>query len=459
MTEQTSYRKLFGTNGIRGIPGKDLTLEFVTEMAQAIGSYFSGPKPLLIGKDVRNSSPALSKAVLSGVLSSGANAEEADIAPTPAHQFAVRSLGYGGGIIVTASHNPAQYNGMKVIGSDGVEISRDTEREIETIYHEKKYKKADWKSIGRSGRETRIVENYIKGIMSQVNSGKIAESKFTVVMDIGNGAQAVSAPYLGERLGCKIITINGQADGNFPGRGPEPTPANLKDLSEAVKVYGAAFGVAYDGDGDRSLFCDENGLIYWGDRTGSLLVDFLLEKHQGGPVVTTVSTSQLVGIIAQKHNAKVTWTTVGAVDVSRAMVNSSAPLGLEENGGFFYGPHIPVRDGAMTTALILEVLANRKMSFSKAILALPTFYQKKAKYECPNEKKSQVMKYLETKNREGKIDRTDGLKIWLDDHTWILLRPSGTEPLIRAYAESDSETKLDSTYDRFQALVKEAIAS
>lgn len=459
MSQQTTYRKLFGTNGIRGIPGKDLTLEFVTEMAQSIGSYFSGTQPILIGKDVRNSSPALSKTVLAGVLSSGSNAEEAEIAPTPAHQFAVRTLGYGGGIIVTASHNPSQYNGMKVLGKDGVEISRDSEREIELIYHEKKYKKADWKSIGRYGKETRVVENYIKGIMSQVDAAKIKESKPSVVMDIGNGAQAVAAPYLGERLGCKIITINGQADGNFPGRGPEPTPANLNDLCEAVKVYHAAFGVAYDGDGDRSLFCDENGEIYWGDRTGSLLVDFLLEKHRGGPVVTTVSTSQLVGIIAEKHNAKVIWTTVGAVDVSRAMVNSQAPLGLEENGGFFYGPHIPVRDGAMTTALILEALASRKTSFSKAIGSLPMFFQKKAKYECPNEQKSAVMKYLEAKNKEGKIDRTDGLKIWLDDHTWILLRPSGTEPLIRVYAESDDREKLDSTYERFQLLVKEAIAS
>lgn len=457
MSTQTSYPKLFGTNGIRGIPGKDLTLEFITEMAQSIATYFSSQKSILIGKDVRNSSPALSKAVLSGVLSAGVNAEEADIAPTPAHQFAVRTLGYGGGIIVTASHNPSQYNGMKVVGDDGVEISRNSEKEIENIYHEKKYRKADWKTIGRSGKETRVVENYIRGIMSQVDVAKITETKPTVVMDIGNGAQAVTAPYLCERMGCKVITINGQPDGNFPGRGPEPTPANLKDLSEAVKSYHAQFGVAYDGDGDRSLFCDENGEIYWGDRTGSLLVDFLLEKHKGGPVATTVSTSQLVGIIAKKHDAKVIWTTVGAVDVSRAMINNRAPLGLEENGGFFYGPHIPVRDGAMTTALVLNALASRKLSFSRAIGALPQFYQKKAKFECPNDKKSSVMHELEIKNTEGKIDRTDGLKIWVDDHTWILLRPSGTEPLIRVYAESDDEDKLNSTYERFQALVKDAI--
>ncbi len=457
MTEQN--RKLFGTNGIRGIPGRDLTLEFIAEMAQSIGSYFSRDHPLLIGHDVRNSSPAISKAVLSGVLSSGSNTQEAGLAPTPAHQYAVRTLGYNGGIIVTASHNPPEYNGMKVVGSDGVEISRETERAIEAVYYEKKYNKADWKSLGRTNKETRVVENYITGIMSQVDRAKISERKATVVLDVGNGAQAVAAPYLCERLGCRVITINGQADGNFPGRGPEPTPTVLHDLSSAVKSYRADFGVAYDGDGDRSLFCDENGEIYWGDRTGSLLVDYLLGKHKGGPVVTTVSTSQLVDIVAKSHDARVIWTTVGSVDVSRAMINSSAPLGLEENGGFFYGPHIPVRDGAMTTALVLEALALTKTTFSKAINALPKFYQKKAKFECPAEKREQVMKILEERSKEGKIDRTDGLKIWLDNRTWILLRPSGTEPLIRVYAESNDESNVESAYKRYQGLVEDAIAA
>ncbi|MDA4131313.1 MAG: phosphoglucosamine mutase, partial [Thaumarchaeota archaeon] len=251
-----------------------------------------------------------------------------------------------------------------------------------------------------------------------------------------------------------------QPDGNFPGRGPEPTPSVLNDMCEAVKAYKASFGVAYDGDGDRSLFCDENGIIYWGDRTGSMLADYLLSKHEGGPVVTTVSTSALVGLVAANHNAKTIWTTVGSVDVSRAMIDNNAPLGLEENGGFFYGPHIPVRDGAMTTALVLEALAVKQVTFSKAISSLKTFYQRKAKFECPNDKKKGVMASLESKGeRGGKIDRTDGLKIWVDSTSWILLRPSGTEPLIRVYAESDNEEKLDKMFLEYEKMVREAIES
>ena len=430
-------------------------------MSQSIGTFLGSDKPLLVGHDVRNSSPALSKTVCSGALSAGNDVNAAGLAPTPAHQFGVRTLGYSGGIIVTASHNPPQYNGIKLVGPDGVEVRREDEAQVESIYFAKKYNKPDWRSVGKLGQETRIVENYISGILSQVNGAKISEHRFTVVLDIGNGAQAVSAPYLCERLGCKVITVNGQADGNFPGRGPEPTPSVLEDLSQAVKSYNADFGVAYDGDGDRSLFCDENGEIYWGDRTGSMLVDHLLSKHQGGPVATTVSTSSLVGIVAANHGAKVLLTAVGSVDVSRTMIDNNAPLGLEENGGFFYGPHIPVRDGGMTTALVLEALAFKKTSFAKAISQLKILYQKKVKFECPNDKKKRVMTRLESNSlREGgTIDRTDGLKIFVDENTWILLRPSGTEPLIRVYSESDDEGKLESMYKKYEALVKEAIES
>jgi phosphomannomutase/phosphoglucomutase len=455
-------RKLFGTNGIRGVPGEDLGLDFIAEMSQSIASFFSGEEgPVLIGHDVRNSSPAIARTVLAGTLASGKDAKEGGLAPTPAHQFAVRTLGYVGGIIVTASHNPPKYNGIKVVGRDGVEISRESEAEIESIYFGRSFKRAEWNSLGKSGKETRVVENYIKGIMSQVSVSKIRERKFTVVLDIGNGAQAVAAPYLCEALGCRVISINGQSDGNFPGRGPEPTPSVLGDLSEAVKSYSAAFGVAYDGDGDRSLFCDEDGNIYWGDRTGSFLVDRLLARHEGGPVVTTVSTSQLVDWVAKKHGAKVIWTTVGSVDVSRAMITNSAPLGLEENGGFFYGPHIPVRDGAMTTALVLDALASDSdgKSFSEAIAELPNFFQRKGKFECPNERKKEVMSKIEEEARGAKIDRTDGLKIWTDDESWILVRPSGTEPLIRIYAESGDEEKLGAMYERYEGILRSALHS
>jgi phosphomannomutase/phosphoglucomutase len=451
----TEPRKLFGTNGIRGVPGRDLMLDFISEIGQSIGTYF-GNGVILVGHDVRASSPTISKIIVSGLLASGANVADAGLAPTPALQFAVKKLGYRGGVIVTASHNPPQYNGIKVVGPDGVEISRDEELAVERIFFEKRYNRANWRNVGNFLPETRVLANYEAGIISHIDTSVIKNKTFKVVLDIGNGAQSVAAPYILENLGCKVTTINGHPDGDFPGRGPEPTPDVLRALSDTVKVVGADLGVAYDGDGDRSIFCDETGEVHWGDKSGSILLDYLCSSKPGAVIVTTVSTTQIVDIIAKRYNCKVIRTKVGSVDVSRAMVINTAEFGLEENGGFFFGPHIPVRDGAMTTALMLNALASKNRKFSDCFHSLPPFFQRKGKFECPNEKKKEVMKRI-ADHAKGDIEAIDGYKIWTDEKTWILLRPSGTEPLIRVFAESNERDKLDSVFQKYREIVSEAI--
>ncbi|MEM2873784.1 MAG: phosphoglucosamine mutase [Nitrososphaerales archaeon] len=448
-------RKFFGTNGIRGIPGKDLTLEFVVEMSQSIGTYF-GQGPILIGYDGRFSSPLISKAVSAGIMASGVDVMDANLTPTPGLQYSVKKLGYKGGVMITASHNPPQYNGIKVVGMDGVEISREDEAEIERIYFEKAYRKADWKEIGIYEKEDSVIRTYIKGVLRQVDNDIIRKRALRVVLDPGNGAAAISAPYALSNLGCKVLTINGHVDGDFPGRGPEPTPATLSGLSNAVKFYNADVGIAYDGDGDRAVFCDEKGVIHWGDRTGALLVDYLLVKNPGALVVTTVSTSQIVDFVAERNRSKVLRTRVGSVDVSRAMIDHNALLGLEENGGFFYTPHMPTRDGLMTSALLLEALSYANKPLSELLEALPKYHQRKAKFECPNEIKKKVMEEIEKKSA-GKVERIDGVKIWADENTWILLRPSGTEPLIRVFGESKHVEKLDELIERYSSITKESI--
>ncbi|MEE9585522.1 MAG: phosphoglucosamine mutase, partial [Nitrososphaerales archaeon] len=223
-----------------------------------------------------------------------------------------------------------------------------------------------------------------------------------------------------------------------------------------VKIYGADMGAAYDGDGDRSLFCDEKGVVHWGDRSAALLVDFILSEHPGALIVTTISASKVIDDIVQKHNAKIFKTKVGSVDVSNAMVERDALFGLEENGGCFYAPHIPVRDGAMTTALMLEALAKSEKPLSEMLDALPRYYQKKTKFECSKELVPKVMEKIDAHVR-GKVERIDGLKIWVDENTWILLRPSGTEPVIRVFAESDEPKKLDNVIEEYSALIKDAL--
>ena len=450
-----SQPRLFGTNGVRFVPGVSHDLDFAISLAEAIGTYF-GTGEVLLGRDGRLSGPALANAAASGLLSSGRDVAEAGLVPTPALQYAVKALGYRGGVMVTASHNPPQYNGLKVSGPDGVEVPRLDEQRIEKIYFEKSQTKADWKTIGVARQEASVVRTYQKGVLSRVDAKAIAARKFTVVMDLGNGAQSVAAPYIVESLGCKVITLNSTVDGNFPGRGPEPTPDTLKDLSAAVKAVGADLGVAYDGDGDRSIFCDEDGRILWGDQSGCLVADFVLDRHQGGTLVTSVASSQAVEAVAKKHGAKVLRTKVGAVEIARTIIERNAIFGFEENGGCLYQPHIAVRDGGMTTALMLECLARKGMSLSKVLsFVVPKYFQAKTKVEVGPKRVDAVMRAVE-KQAEGEVEKVDGLKAWTDAHSWVLVRPSGTEPIVRIFAESDSQEGADQLVKRFAKVAKSA---
>lgn len=453
----SSQERLFGTNGVRFIPGVSHDLDFVVKLTEAVGTYFA-EGDVLTGFDGRVSSPALSYAAISGLMSSGRDVGEAGLVPTPALQYAVKTFAFRGGVMITASHNPPQYNGLKVVGADGVEIPRLDEQRIEKIFFDKTEARADWKSVGVSRQEPSVVKTYISGVASKVNVKKIVERKFTVVMDLGNGAQCVAAPYLVESMGCKLITLNSVIDGNFPGRGPEPTPDTLKDLSLAVKSVHADLGVAYDGDGDRAIFCDEGGNVFWGDQTGCLLADYLLEKSPNGTVVTPVSSSQAIETVAKKRGARVLRTRVGSVDVSRAVLERKALFGFEENGGCIYPPHIAVRDGGMTTALMLECLAARGMSFSRALSHwVPRFHQAKTKIEVEKRKVDTIMKKVE-RQAGGEVEKIDGLKIWLNERSWVLVRPSGTEPIIRIFAEAETREKAESILRKYVKAVRAASA-
>jgi phosphomannomutase/phosphoglucomutase len=369
-------------------------------------------------------------------------------------QYAAKRLNYNGGIMITASHNPSQYNGIKPTSPDGVEIPREDELKVEDIYYSKRFVKID--GTGRDFIDDNIVSRYIDAVLALIDDERIRQRKFTVVMDTGNGAQAVVAPHVAKKLGCKLIVINGQIDGDFPARGSEPTLDNLEVLSETVKSARADFGVAYDGDGDRSIFCDNSGTIYMGDKTGALLVKHLLShKHKGSKVVCPINTSMILSIVAEQAGSKMIYTKVGSVEVSREMVKRRCLLGLEENGGFMYGPLNEVRDGAMATGLVLEMLAESDKSFSEHIAQLPQTFQYKTKFVCPSrDAVDRVIKICIEHGSPREVETLDGAKIWIDEETWLMLRPSGTEPLIRMYAESTDKSLLDSKVDEYHRLVQ-----
>jgi len=452
-----SRKKLFGTNGIRGIPGKDITLEFVSKIGLSLATFFKSGN-ILVGYDGRDSGPSLSRAIAAGLMEGGIDVTDAGMLPTPALQLAIPTLGFTGGVMITASHNPPEYNGIKALASAGIEVTREDENLIEGIYYDQKYQRAKWDAVGHLSKEERAIRLYIDSVVDQVDSRSLKERKATIVIDVGNGVQALAAPYIAERLGCKVITLNGHVDGKFPGRGAEPTPETLSDLSAAVRTYGADLGVGYDGDGDRSVFCDEKGEIFWGDKSGALICGHVLSTKKIAPIVTTIATSLIVDEVAKKFGSKVIRTRVGSVDVTYRMRLENSVFGMEENGGCFYAPLLEVRDGAMATALMLELLAISKRPLSSLLSDLPVFFQSKTKFSCPVDRRPKVLE-LFSSSVDARTDTLDGVKVWEDNQSWVLLRPSGTEPILRLFGESNSKHHLEAMMSRYVEKVEQILSS
>ena len=446
-------KKLFGTNGVRGVFSEDFTLEFVNDLVMSLAAYFKQGK-ILVGYDGRHSSPIVAKVVSSALNYSGLDCYMAGLVPTPCLEYATKKLGYDGGLMITASHNPPQYNGIKPVASDGVEISREDEQKIEQIFAEKNWIKAS--TFGKSFEETNVISTYIDGIISLIDIDSIKAKKFKVCLDLGNGAQTVTAKKLCENLDCDVHTINEEINGDFPGRGSEPTPQNLDELSKLVVDTNSNFGIAFDGDGDRSIFCDETGKILTGDSSALLLCDYLLQQYPNSQVVTCLNSGNIIENIVEKTNSRVVRTKVGSVEVSRRMVNDDALVGYEENGGFMFGNHNHVRDGAMTLALMLDLLSKSQLDLSQNIKNLPPSFTTKTKIECSLEKSKIVISELLKEFPDS--NTSDGIKIQVDKDNWVMIRPSGTEPIIRIYGESNSQQNLDSLISNFVEKTKSILA-
>ena len=383
----------------------------------------------------------------------------AGMASTPALQYAVKNHCMDGGVIITASHNPPEYNGIKVIWNDGIETSHEQETEIENIYFENKPVFAEWNKLGAKHELAVVNEEYIEAVKKHVNIPKIAEKKYHVVVDAANSVGGLATPQLLRELGCKVTTINANIDGTFPGRMPEPRPENLQEMAATVKAVGADLGVAFDGDADRSIFVGENGEIYWGDKTFAIVEKQFLMENPNSKIVTPVSSSTLIKDVAEAYKGEIVWTKVGSVTVSQTMKEVKAKLGGEENGGVFYGPHQAVRDGAMTTALILGIMAKTGKKLSELIAEQPQYFIEKGKVECSENIKEKVLRKLLAQVKGANVSTIDGVKIWFEDKSAILVRPSGTEPAYRLYAEAKNQEKALKLVKDYSITLKQILAT
>jgi phosphomannomutase/phosphoglucomutase len=452
-----STRKLFGTNGIRGLVNVELTPEMAINVGACIGTFFGKNKNVLLGYDARTSGPMFARAVISGINAAGCNVYFAGMASTPAIQFATKNHKMDGGVIISASHNPPEYNGIKVIWSDGIETSHEQETEIEDIYFDNKIVYAPWDKLGAKRELQGINDEYKDAIKKHVDTEKIAAKHFHVVVDAANSVGGIALPILLREIGCKVTTINANIDGTFPGRLPEPRPESLGDLSATVKAIGGDMGVAFDGDADRSIFTDSNGTIYWGDKTFAVVIKQYLLKNPGTKIVTPVSSSTLIKDTVETYKGKLIWTKVGSVTVSQTMKAENADLGGEENGGIFYRPHQAVRDGAMTTAVLLNIMADTGKSLAQLVAEQPQYFIEKGKIECPDNKKAILQQKIYEQVKSENVSTIDGVKIWFSDASAILIRPSGTEPVFRLYAEAKNQQKALQLVDDYSARLKKIL--
>ena len=424
--------KLFGTSGVRGIVGDQLTPELALDLGLALATHLGGEGSVVLGKDPRTSSDMFESCLISGLLSGGCDVKRLGIVPTPAVSFAIRRLDAKAGVMITASHNPPEYNGIKFLGSDGTAYTPEQEGAIERIYFGKRMKPAAWDRIGKIGAVD-VLPSYIDELAGAVE----LKRGYKVVVDCGNGAGSLVTPYLLRKLGCEVVTLNSQLDGFFPGRGLEPSPENLGELCSVVKSIGADLGIAHDGDADRAAAVDELGRVAQPDKLLALISAHQLRRKEE-IVVTTVDASSVVDDRVAERGGKVVRTRVGDVSVAVAIKKHKAIFGGEPSGAWIFPSVHLVPDGPLAAAKILKLLDLTAKKLSELLDALPEYPTVREKLACPNERKARTMKKLKPKLKKEFPDAEaltiDGIRLELKDG-WVLVRPSGTEPYIRVTAE------------------------
>ena len=395
---------LFGTNGVRGVVNEGLTPDVALRLGRAIGVYYNAP--VAVATDTRTTSDLIKNAIISGLLAEGCNVQDLGVIPVPALQYYVKTHDdVMGGVMITASHNPAEYNGVKCIMGNGEELAEAGNRKIEENYGSDLL--CNSTRIGTVLEIKRAAEEYIEAVLDHANIPDIKRAKLRVVVDCANGAASNTTPILLQRLGVYTVTLNANTNGEFPGRPSEPTEENLTDVIALIRAAGADLGVAHDMDGDRILFITSEGRFVSGDIALAIMSRFVLGERKG-KVVTPVSTSSLVEDIVKQNGGEIVYTAVGSPIVSRAMRDSGAVFGGEENGGMIFPQFQYCRDPAMALVRMLEcIIANGPLQ--EQMDSLPVYYMEKRDIVCPEERKGDLLQHITENCSDGRYDTIDGI--------------------------------------------------
>jgi len=449
--------KVFGSSGTRGVANEELTPGFVLRVAKAAGTAWSAER-VAIARDTRATGRMFADAAASGLASVGVNVDRLGVIATPGAQAYAAREGVPV-VVITASHNPAEYNGVKLVGADGVELAvADLER-VEDVLIGETFVDASWDAVGSETRVADARDRYVDEVLAAVDRDAIADADLTVALDPGHGAGALTSPEFFRELGCKVVTVNAQPDGHFPGRDPEPVSENLADLGRLVRATDADVGIAHDGDADRAIFYDEHGEYVEGDATLAALA--AAELDAGDTTVSAVNVSQRLVDVANDVGATLELTPIGSTNIITRIEELQAdgehvPVAGEGNGGIFFPNYRLSRDGAFIGARFLELVAERPVS--EIVAPYDDYHNVRRNLAYDTEDERVAM--LDAAERvaadtDADVSTIDGYRLDYGD-AWVLARPSGTEPLVRVYAEARSESRATELVDEFVARLEDA---
>ena len=445
--------KYFGTSGIREVVNDKLTPELALRVGKALGTYLGGGT-VVVGKDTRTSGEMLKNALISGLLSAGAEVIDIGLAPTPLTGFAIRLYKADAGVTITASHNPPEYNGIKVWQPNGMAYTPEMEAELEAVIDSGNFRKAAWNEIG-TVRRADPREEYMREALKMVR----LDDSYTVVLDAGNGAGSILSPYLQRELGNKVISLNSHPSGFFV-RELEPNAKSLSALAKTVKAMKADVGIAHDGDADRIGVVDDEGNFVEYEVMLSLIAGYMLRKFGKGKVITTVDAGFALDDYIRPLGGEVIRTRVGDVAVADELAKHGGVFGGEPSGTWIIPQWNLTPDGIFAGALVMEMI-DRLGPISELAKEVPRYVTLRAKIPCPNEKKAKAMEIIAEEALRAfdyrRLIDIDGVRIENDDW-WILFRPSGTEPIMRITLEAHTEEKAKELMEKAERLVRKAIA-
>ncbi len=428
---------LFGSSGVRGVVNKEFTPELAAKIGMAVGS---NAKRAAVGMDSRTSGPMIEAAVASGLMAAGCDVYIAGLVTTPTLAEAARLL--DAGVMITASHNPPEYGGIKLWNPDGSGFSVSQSNDIEKLLESRNFELKAWDEVGGRHILPEAISNHAERILD-----KARESKLKVVVDCANGPAFTITPVVLQRMGCKVVTINSNPDGHFPGRPPEPVDENLTDLKSAVVSMKADLGIAHDGDADRMVAVDDKGMFLGGDQLLALFAKRFAKKK----LVVTVDTSMAID---DHVDGKIIRTRVGDVFVSEAVKKSKASFGGEPSGTFIFPDQTYCPDGILAAARLVEMASEKKLSELRT--KIPRYPILRGAVSYNSKFKASILATLDKAMRGLKCDELltlDGYRLQFEDG-WALVRPSGTEPKIRLVAEARTEKRAANIMSNIDNVVK-----